>query len=231
MKSSRIFWGVALLLWAFCLIFNGTGLFDEIGMWSIIVTIAGAVVLVEGLIKFSVTRTVIGASCIAYVWKDEIGLEHIGFWTLVLATILIIVGLNILLQPLKKKRLKKTMFVNNSSDNVQVSNKTVINRSFSGGSEFIRSKDFQRGDIDVKFSGLKLYFNDAVIIDESATLHMNVSFSSVELYVPCEWAIDNRLLKTAANVEVPQNDSNIAVNKTLKLKGDVNFGSIKIIYV
>lgn len=238
MKSGRIFWGLALILCSLCLIFNQFGLLGEFGVWTIILTLMAVAVLLDGIIKFSIGKGVFGAAVLLFLWKDALGLEDLTLWTIIISAILLGCGLSLLLNPLQKKRKNKAGFsatqnvsqTGNNSQHFSYGSDIKLERRFSGGMEYIRSNDFKSADIESHFSGLKIYFDDAVIQGESATLHMDVAFSGVELFIPSEWAIDNRLEPFAGAVEIEPVRNQIAPVKTLKLKGNLSFGSIKVIY-
>lgn len=235
MKTGRIFWGLALVLCALCLIFNQFAIFNTFGVWTIVFTILGAAVLLDGIFRLSMGKAVFGGAILLFLWKDMIGLEDLSIWTIAIAAILLGSGLSILLHPLHKRKAHKNAekYLKQAAGGDQHFNYTShikIERHFGGGMEYIRSNDFKRADIEAHFSGLKIYFDDAVIQDDCATLHMDVHFSGVELFVPSEWLIDNRLEAFAGAVEMEPRRNEIAATKTLKLKGDVAFGSVKIIY-
>lgn len=239
MKSGRIFWGLALILCSLCLIFNQFGLLGEFGVWTIILTLMAASVFLNGIINFSIGKTVFGAAVLLFLWKDFIGLKDLSIWIIGISAILLGTGLSLLFHPLQEKRKKKkagfaaTHNVSQNGNNSQhfsYGSDIKLERRFSGGMEYIRSNDFKSADIESHFSGLKVYFDDAVIQGESATLHMDVSFSGVELFIPSEWSVDNRLEPFAGSVEIEPRRNGIAATKLLKLKGSVSFGSIKVIY-
>ena len=106
----------------------------------------------------------------------------------------------------------------------------MLKRNFGGGIEYIRSNDFQCADIQLAFSGLKVYFDDAVIQGTEATLCIATNFSGLELYIPSEWAVEDQLHYFAGGTEVKQRPQNIAPTKTLRLEGNVAFGGVTIQY-
>ena len=106
----------------------------------------------------------------------------------------------------------------------------MLKRNFGGGIEYIRSNDFQRADIQLNFSGLKVYFDDAVIQGPEAALYLDVNFSGLDLYIPSEWVIDDRVHYFAGGTDVKPRPQNIAPTKTLKLKGNVAFSGVTIRY-
>ncbi len=144
-------------------------------------------------------------------------------------------GLSLLLSPFRKKKIHKdaikySQMADNGEQHFFYQSHTKIMRRFGGGMEYIRSNDFKRVDIEAHFSGLKVYFDDAVIQGNDATVHLDVNFAGVELFIPCEWAIDSRVQEFAGAVEIMPPLRNIAPTKTLKLKGEVHFGSVKVNY-
>lgn len=239
MKTGRIFWGLAFILCAFCLIFNQFGIFGEFGVWTIIFTLLSAAICLDGIFRLSIGKTIFGGAILLFLWKETLGLEDLSAWTIFIAAALLAIGLSLLFQPFRKKRQqwqnrldaeKYSKKAANGDQHFNYTSHIKIERHFGGGMEYVRSNDFKRADIEAHFSGLKIYFDDAVIQDDCATLHMDVHFSGVELFVPSEWLIDNRLESFAGAVEMEPRRNDIATTKTLKLKGDVAFGSVKIIY-
>lgn len=238
MKTGRIFWGLAFVLAAVCLIFNDSLFFGELSIWSALISVAAIVICVEGLYRLSFGKIIFGGAVFLIIWKEKIGLEDLSNWDIIIAGILLGIGLSILFGSLSKKR-KINMQVHEAKKNCNsvyneektYGQKIKITRNFSGGVEYVKSNDFQKAYLDVHFSGLKIYFDDAVILGDSATIHMDVAFSGVELYIPGEWAVDNRLDRVASGLDISANKTNIATTKTLKLKGNINFGSLKIVYI
>lgn len=272
MKKSRFFWGFVLVLMALCLIVGQYDVFGEISIWTILLTICGGAVLLDGLFDFSIEGVVIGAAILLFLWKEKIGLGQLSGWTIFLAAVLLAAGLKILLHPFKMKidawKMRREMrkynrkiasgnrsgggnasangadygngggqnggFSSNQNftENTQGYNGSYVKlkRNFGGGIEYIRSNDFQRADIDLNFSGLKVYFDDAVIQGPDATLHIDASFSGLELFIPSEWVIDDRLQHFAGGTEIKHRPQNIAPTKTLKLKGNVTFSGVTVYY-
>ncbi len=264
MKKNKFFWGFVLVLLALCLIVGQYDVFGEISIWTILLTICGAAVFLDGLFDFSVEGVVIGAAILLFLWKDEIGLGELSGWTIFLAAVLLSAGLKILLHPLKLKidawKMRREMkkynrkiaagngaangningneanggFEGNSNFNENTSgyngSYVMLKRNFGGGVEYIRSNDFQRADITLNFSGLKVYFDDAVIQGADATLHIDLSFSGLDLFIPSEWAVDDRLQHFAGGTEIKSRPYSTAPTKTLKLKGNVSFGGVTVHY-
>lgn len=259
MKKRNYFWGFVLILIAVCLIAGQYDVFDGVSFWKVVLSILGGAVILDGVINLSIDGVVIGIVLLFILWKNQLGFHELSNWTILLAALLLSIGLHILLHPFKMQidawKMRRQMRKYNRrlasgkkgnqedweedfhergqfTDNTQGVRGSYVRlkRNFGGGVEYIRSNDFQRADIELNFSGLKVYFDDAVIQGADATLHIETSFSGLELYVPSEWQIDDRLQHFAGGTEQMQRPQNIAPTKTLKLEGNVTFGGVTIHY-
>lgn len=105
-----------------------------------------------------------------------------------------------------------------------------LKRTFGGGIEYIRSNDFQKADIELNFSGLKVYFDDAVIQGNEAIVNVDINFSGLELFIPGEWAIEDQIQRFAGGTEINPRPQNMASTKLLRLTGNVAFGGVTVHY-
>lgn len=271
MKQRNYFWGFVLVLMAICLIAGQYDVFDGISFWMIVLTILGSAVILDGIAHISINGVVIGCTLLFVLWKNQLGFHRLSNWTILLAALLLLIGLNILIHPFKMKieawKMRRLMkrynkqLASGGKMNQKVNEKTSRNscgnenafygsdtfsdqgeeesvdgshiclkRNFSGGVEYVRSQNFQWGDVFLNFSDLKVYFEDAVIQGTEAVLHVETNCSSLKLFIPCEWEIDTRIHHFAGETKVKARPQNIASTKTLILEGNVNFGDINICY-
>lgn len=265
MKQRNYFWGFVLVLMAICLIAGQYDVFDGVSFWMVVLSILGSAVILDGIVHISINEIVIGGVLLFVLWKNQLGFHELSNWTILLAALLLLIGLNILFHPFKTKiqawkmrrQIKRynrqlasgkktnpnsygnTDGFNGSSqftNNAQGNEKSVdgsyvwLKRSFTSSMEYVRSDNFQHADIALNFSGLKVYFDEAVIQGSEAVIHVEASFSGLELFIPSEWEIDDRLQHFAAGTEVKPRPQNIAPTKILRLEGSVNFSGVTVHY-
>lgn len=268
MKQRNYFWGFVLVLMAVCLIAGQYDVFDGVSFWMVMLSILGGAVILDGIVHISINGIVAGCVLLLVLWKNQLGFRELSYWTILLAALLLLIGLNILLHPFRIKieawKMRRRMrrydrqiasgnkknsgnwenkegFQENSqfTDNMQGeqerrgginSSYVMLKRNFGGGIEYIRSNNFQLADITLTFSGLKVYFENAVIQGSDATIHIESSFSGLDLYVPSEWEVEDQLQHFAGGVEVKPRPQNIAPTKTLKLQGSLNFSGVTVHY-
>lgn len=75
-------------------------------------------------------------------------------------------------------------------EDIEYSTNSIINitSNFGAKVQYIQTNDLQYVTIDSKFSGLKLYFDQATIQNQ-ATIEIDGNFTGIELYVPKEWNV------------------------------------------
>ena len=140
--------------------------------------------------------------------------------TLVLGGILACIGLNMIFKP--QRIFKGRIFSAASS-----SSKDDI--AFGSGTRYINSDNFTYEKLDCAFGSASVYFDNATIEGDSATFEVDLSFGSVMLYVPSDWRVELDVDNAFGSVYNPRNVNE--KRKTLYVKGDVSFGSLKISYV
>ena len=83
--------------------------------------------------------------------------------------------------------------------------------------------------IDSKFSGLKLYFDQATIQNQ-ATIEIDGNFTGIELYVPKEWNVQSHVRAFFGGVDEKGQPSSSGY-PALNITGRVHFGGVKIHYI
>lgn len=188
-KLSNIIWGLIFViigvgiagdvmdLWEFNLFFRG--------WWTLIIIIPCLVSIIQnGINVGSVTGLIIGVMLLIaqYVRFD------FNYWKLIIPTILIIIGLRIIFQGIKRKptlNRDKSIHVEVHTDN-QTNYHTADRKSYSAifASNNIRVTDRFTGiDLNAIFGGMALDLRDA-IIDSDVEITATAVFGGIDIYVP-----------------------------------------------
>lgn len=116
-------------------------------------------------------------------------------------------------------------------EDIEYSTNSIINITSSFGEkvQYIQTNDLQYVTIDSKFSGLKLYFDQATIQNQ-ATIEIDGNFTGIELYVPKEWSVQSRVRAFFGGVDEKGQPSSSGY-PTLNITGRVHFGGIEIHYI
>lgn len=228
MKKNNIFWGSLFILTAILIILDSFGYLYDIGTLSIVFTCLFAAIAIKGIFSKSITLVIFPLSFIVAIFRDEIGIDASIFMILFIA-LLLTIGFKLIFSKKINISPKKTINYEKIKETID---EDSINYSVSFGSsiKYVNTNDFKCVDIDCNFGSTKVYFDNAVITGNSAKIILDVSFGSVELFIPKNWHIVNNIENTLSSViEKTQNSSENG--PTVYLYGEANLSSIDIYYI
>lgn len=228
-KWERIFWGLFLIAAAVVLVVSKLGLFHGVSFWGVMITAVLAVCLVKSIIDFSITGILFSIAFLCIVYAEPLGITAITPWTVLGAALLGSIGFNVLFHHKKQYYHHRHDQNFNSYETIQQDD-VNMNTSFSSSVKYINSTDFKRASVDCSFGAMKVYLDKAVIQNGSAELKIDASFAGIELYVPRDWKVENRLRVTLAGVD-EKNCSMGNGSTRLILTGTISFTGVTILYV
>ena len=101
--------------------------------------------------------------------------------------------------------------------------------AFGTGTFYKQEQELVEDQVEVGFGNAKIYYDNAEMLGDSATLKVEVGFGNAVIYVPQHWRVD---LKVETFCGVAKADTSLApTSKTLIIRGDVAFGKLGIVYV
>ena len=101
--------------------------------------------------------------------------------------------------------------------------------AFGTGTFYKQDQELVEDQVEVGFGNAKIYYDNAEILGDTATLKIEVGFGNAVVYVPQHWRVD---LKVETFCGVAKADTPLApTSKTLIIRGDVAFGKLGIVYV
>ena len=101
--------------------------------------------------------------------------------------------------------------------------------AFGAGTFYKQDQELVEDEFEVGFGNAKIYYDNAEMLGDSATLKIEVGFGNAVIYVPQHWRVD---LKVETFCGAAKADAPVApTSKTLIIRGDVAFGKLGIVYV
>ena len=141
------------------------------------------------------------------------------FW----ASILIVMGVSALTHSNRTWNGKKWWY---DGEKTILTDKEV---AFGTGTFYKQDQELVEDQVEVGFGNAKIYYDNAEMLGDSATLKVEVGFGNAVIYVPQHWRVD---LKVETFCGVAKADTSLApTSKTLIIRGDVAFGKLGIVYV
>ena len=234
MKKRNIFWGLLLIIASILIIVNKLGYFTEISVFTIIVTVILLGIMIKSVIYISFPGILFPAALICIMYAEQWNITNLTPWPVLATALLGSIGLSMIFKShghwdnhwCHKFEGEEFSEVINEADG------NVINCAVSFGSsmKYINTDNFERANIKCSFGAMKVYFDNAIISSGNAEIYVDVSFSGVELYIPKTWNIVFEANSTFGGID-EKNRRTESSSPTVKLKGNVSFAGVEIIYV
>lgn len=234
MKNRSWFWGLFFIAGAGVLLLSALGSPLGISLWDLLLTLVFVAILLQSLPRGEWFGIIMPIAFLYMIYDKYLPapFSDISAWYVLLIAAFLATGLSILF---KKKRVFHVniggdkSFSSSSGENLTGS-EVYSDLSFGDAVKYIYSDNLEKGDFDCSFGTMKIYFDQATLKDNRATVHVDCSFGAVELYIPREWNVVNNVSSSFGHNSDStkyRQDNEI----TLYLEGDVSFGEIKIITI
>lgn len=236
----RWFWGGFLIIGAGLLITNQLGLLAiSVNLFTLFLTLVLAGFLIKGLRYLDFFSIIMSLVFLAVIYARPLGITALTPWTMIVAGLLLSFGLTLLF-PRRWQHWARghsyhhhhhRQFHDDHADQATINDDIAsINVSMTSSIRYLHSANLSAANINVSMGGVKVYFDDVQLHDNQATIKIDVSLGSAELYVPQNWQVKSDLDVSLANFDdgKPVTDT---VGPVIYLTGGVSLGSIAIIYI
>ena len=217
--------GIVLLVLAALVLLQGNFGIPSFGgqIWPLIGIGFFAYQSVEAILRrhfTSASFTALVALMIANHFYDILPIPNQSlFW----ASILIVMGVSALTHSNRTWNGKKWWY---DGEKTILTDKEV---AFGTGTFYKQDQELVEDQVEVGFGNAKIYYDNAEMLGDFATLDIEVGFGNAVIYVPQHWGVD---LKVETFCGVAKADTPLApTSKTLIIRGDVAFGKLGIVYV
>ncbi|MDN5024113.1 hypothetical protein PCY08_01420 [Streptococcus sp. SO4] len=217
--------GIVLLVLAALVLLQGNFGIPSLGghIWPLIGIGFFAYQSVEALLRrhlTSATFTALVALMIANHFYDILPIPNQSlFW----ASVLIVLGVSMLTHTNRTWNGKKWWY---DGEKTILTDKEV---AFGAGTFYKQDQELVEDEFEVGFGNAKIYYDNAEMLGDSATLKIEVGFGNAVIYVPQHWRVD---LKVETFCGAAKADAPVApTSKTLIIRGDVAFGKLGVVYV
>ena len=217
--------GIVLLVLAALILLQGNFGIPSLGghIWPLIGIGFFAYQSVEALLRRHLTSAVFTALVALMIANHFYDILPIPNQSLFWASILIVMGVSALTHSNRTWNGKKWWY---DGKKTILTDKEV---AFGTGTFYKQEQELVEDQVEVGFGNAKIYYDNAEMLGESATLKIEVGFGNAVIYVPQHWRVD---LKVETFCGVAKADTPLApTSKTLIIRGDVAFGKLGIVYV
>lgn len=237
-KFISIFSGVTLIAIAVAIILTQTGVLSlGLAIWQIILGIVAISMFITSAVKLEAGGIVVSLGLAYISFGERIGLPHVDLWIVIVVTVLLAIGLNLIIPQRHHKHFDKDYTAYDAEDQVGEHQNATYNdengyircsNKFGQLARYINSSDFTGADINNAFGALKVYFDKANIINSPVRINVNNSFGELHLYIPKEWNVVNKVSVTfASDVRGAENVGD-ATEPVVEIIGSNSFGDMVV---
>ena len=216
--------GIVLLVLAALILLQGNFGIPSLGgeIWPLIGIAFFAYQSVEAILRrhfTSASFTALVALMIANHFYDILPIPNQSlFW----AAILIVMGVSALTHSNRTWNGKKWWY---DGEKTILTDKEV---AFGSGTFYKQDQELVEDEFEVGFGNAKIYYDNAEMLGDTATLKIEVGFGNAVIYVPQHWRVD---LKVETFCGAAKADAPVApTSKTLIIRGEVAFGKLEVVY-
>lgn len=228
MKKRDILGGLLLIAVAAYLILNKLELVPDVQWFRLILTLIMGYIVIKSIPKMEFFGIIMPLCFLGCVYDTELGIEMITPWTLLGAGLLVSGGLEMIFR--KKPSMNIYM---NTSDHAEesVSGRTVyLKNSFNSTSKYVNSEEFSEARIENNFGSCNVYFNNAVIANKKASIHLDNSFGEMNIYIPKTWRADITRDVSFGDLRIYGQGNADVDAPAVHIHGQSNFGTISIYF-
>lgn len=217
--------GIVLLVLAALILLQGNFGIPSLGghIWPLIGIGFFAYQSVEALLRRHLTSAVFTALVALMIANHFYNILPIPNQSLFWASILAVLGVGYLTHSSKFWNGEKWWY---DGKKTILTDKEV---AFGSGTFYKQEQELVEDQVEVGFGNAKIYYDNAEILGDTATLKIEVGFGNAVIYVPQHWGVD---LKVETFCGVAKADTSLApTSKTLIIRGEVAFGKLGVVYV
>ena len=217
--------GIVLLIFAAIILLQGNFGIPSLGghIWPLIGIGFFAYQSIEALLRRHLTSAVFTALVALMISNHFYNILPIPNQSLFWASILIVMGVSALTHSNRTWNGKKWWY--DGEKNILIDKEVA----FGTGTFYKQDQELVEDQVEVGFGNAKIYYDNAEILGDSATLKVEVGFGSAVIYVPQHWEVD---LKVETFCGAAKADAPVApTSKTLIIRGEVAFGKLGVVYV
>mgnify|MGYP000986355645 FL=1 len=217
--------GIVLLVLAALVLLQGNFGIPSLGghIWPLIGIGFFAYQSIEALLRRHLTSASFTALVALMIANHFYNILPIPNQSLFWASILIVMGVSALTHSNRTWNGKKWWY---DGEKTILTDKEV---AFGAGTFYKQDQELVEDEFEVGFGNAKIYYDNAEMLGDFATLNIEVGFGNAVIYVPQHWRVD---LKVETFCGAAKADAPVApTSKTLIIRGDVAFGKLGVVYV
>lgn len=239
MKKNNVVPGLILILIAAIMMASAMGFMPDIPWFRIACGILLGSWTVRALMDRDFFGTLMSASIIAWIFEEELRIEHLAPFPLIAAAALLGIGLNMIFG--KKQKVVHIPYTDGeqwregSFDDVKTEDwidgrHISFENNFNSTSKYVNSSAFSSAKLENNFGSANIYFNNATIANDEAVINLDNNFGKMNVYFPGKWRASITQNSSFGHVGVFGEPNRDMDAPHVIIKAESNFGDLSIFF-
>ena len=234
-KNKNWIVGIVLLLLATFILVGQLGIAIPISVGNIVLLLVAIYLLVSSMEERSFIKLSFVVALGYLVLRNLELVPHIATWAVLVTALLISIALGILFPKQFRFRGRKRRRTITIEGDIEVDtdrndeDNPYIHTKFGNVSRYLHSQDLETLTIDSEFANTEIYFEQAKLSPDGATVYIRAKFGNVSLYVPKEWDVQVLVSSSFGHVNVEETSEPVASDAPkLIIEGSNAFGNTQV---
>lgn len=237
MRRHNILPGLTLIVIAVAMMGSAMGVIPDVPWFKLLVSVIFATWSLKALIKRDFFGTLFSASIIVWIFENELNIEQLAPFPLLVAAALVGIGLNMIFG---KKAIVQMNYSNGKvsaatvddlrSEEWQDGRKVVLENNFNSTSKYVNSEAFSIAILENNFGSANIYFDNAVIAGQEATIELENNFGRMNIYLPSKWRVSIHQDSSFGHVRVHGEPNRDMDAPCVIIRAESNFGDLNIFF-
>lgn len=239
MKKHNLLPGFILILIAVVMMGSAMGFIPDIPWFKLFCSGFLVVWCVKALLDRDFFGTFMSASIIAWLFDEELMIDHLTPFPLLAAAACLGIGLNMIIG--KKEKIVHVGYQNGDGIKVETYNDAKreewtdgrhvsLENTFNSTSKYVNSTAFSSAKLENDFGSANVYFNNANVYNGEATIELQNNFGKMNIYIPSKWRATISQNSTFGHVGIFGEPNRDMDAPHVIIKASSNFGELNIFF-
>lgn len=239
-RDGNITTGLLLIVIAAVMMGSAMGFIPDIPWFKLLLATGFAVWSVKSLVKRDFFGAFFSASIIAWIFEEQLKIDHLAPFPLVVAAMLLGAGLNMVIG--KRQKIVSFNYTDENGnwkegniDDVrkeewQDGRTVVLENLFNSTSKYVNAAAFASARLENNFGSANVYFDNATVYNGEATIDLENNFGRMNIYLPGTWRASIRQESAFGHVSIHGEPNRDMDAPHVIIKAESNFGELNIFF-
>ena len=237
MRKNRIYTGLLLIGFAVFMMLSSMGFIPEIPWFKLFCSVMLGSWTLRALLDRDFFGTFMPVSIIAWIFEEELRIEHLAPFPLCIAAAFLGIGLNMIFG---KKRIVQINYENGHvgtatmddlrSEEWKDGRTVVLENNFNSTNKYVNAAAFSDAKLANNFGSANVYFNNATIYGQDAVVELENNFGQMNIYFPNTWRASISQESAFGHIRVFGEPNRDMDAPCVIVKAESNFGILNIYF-